>query len=64
MRANGIWKRMLDEYEAPEIDPGVDEALEWYGLVLDRHPLNNAARVNAEPLAAGFGAGVAGFGGG
>jgi trimethylamine--corrinoid protein Co-methyltransferase len=26
-RANGIWKRMLRDYEAPPIDPGVDEAL-------------------------------------
>jgi trimethylamine--corrinoid protein Co-methyltransferase len=26
-RANGIWKRMLRAYEAPPIDPGVDEAL-------------------------------------
>jgi len=26
-RANKIWKRMLREYEAPAIDPGVDEAL-------------------------------------
>ena len=26
-RANAIWKRMLNEYEAPPIDPGVDEAL-------------------------------------
>jgi trimethylamine---corrinoid protein Co-methyltransferase len=26
-RANTIWKRMLAEYEAPPIDPGVDEAL-------------------------------------
>src|SRR3954468_19410153 len=26
-RANGIWKRMLREYEAPPIDPGIDEAL-------------------------------------
>ena len=26
-RANRIWKRMLAEYEAPAIDPGVDEAL-------------------------------------
>jgi trimethylamine--corrinoid protein Co-methyltransferase len=26
-RANKIWKRMLAEYEAPPIDPGVDEAL-------------------------------------
>src|SRR3954470_10825623 len=26
-RANGIWKRMLREYEAPPIDPAIDEAL-------------------------------------
>src|SRR6476659_4789595 len=26
-RANVIWKKMLAEYEAPTIDPGVDEAL-------------------------------------
>jgi trimethylamine--corrinoid protein Co-methyltransferase len=26
-RANKVWKRMLDEYEAPAIDPAVDEAL-------------------------------------
>ena len=26
-RANTVWKRMLEEYEAPAIDPGVDEAL-------------------------------------
>lgn len=26
-RANAVWKRMLAEYQAPEIDPGVDEAL-------------------------------------
>jgi trimethylamine--corrinoid protein Co-methyltransferase len=26
-RANAIWKTMLDEYEAPAIDPAVDEAL-------------------------------------
>ena len=26
-RANAIWKRMLSEYEAPAIDPAVDEAL-------------------------------------
>jgi trimethylamine--corrinoid protein Co-methyltransferase len=27
-RANKIWKRMLAEYEAPPIDPGIDEALQ------------------------------------
>jgi trimethylamine--corrinoid protein Co-methyltransferase len=27
VRANAIWKRMLAEYEAPPIDPGIDEAL-------------------------------------
>jgi trimethylamine--corrinoid protein Co-methyltransferase len=26
-RANALWKKMLREYEAPAIDPGVDEAL-------------------------------------
>ena len=26
-RANKVWKRMLAEYQAPPIDPGVDEAL-------------------------------------
>jgi trimethylamine--corrinoid protein Co-methyltransferase len=26
-RANAIWKRMLAEYEAPPLDPAVDEAL-------------------------------------
>ena len=26
-RANKVWKRMLAEYEAPPIDPGIDEAL-------------------------------------
>jgi trimethylamine--corrinoid protein Co-methyltransferase len=26
-RANRVWKRMLAEYEAPPMDPGVDEAL-------------------------------------
>jgi len=26
-RANVIWKKMLAEYEAPPIDPGVDEGL-------------------------------------
>jgi trimethylamine--corrinoid protein Co-methyltransferase len=29
-RANAVWKRMLAEYEAPVIDPGVDEALHEY----------------------------------
>jgi trimethylamine--corrinoid protein Co-methyltransferase len=29
-RANVIWKRMLREYEAPPIDPGIDEALQAF----------------------------------
>ena len=29
-RANKIWKRMLAEYEAPPIDPGIEEALLEY----------------------------------
>ena len=28
--ANARWKKMLAEYEAPEIDPAVDEALQAY----------------------------------
>jgi len=29
-RANAIWKRMLEEYEAPSVDEGVDEQLrDW-----------------------------------
>ena len=27
MRANSKWKEMLNEYEAPELDPAIDEAL-------------------------------------
>jgi trimethylamine--corrinoid protein Co-methyltransferase len=26
-RANGLWKKMLADYEAPAIDPAIDEAL-------------------------------------
>jgi trimethylamine--corrinoid protein Co-methyltransferase len=29
-RANTLWKKMLAEYEAPAIDPGIDEALQAY----------------------------------
>ena len=29
-RANAIWKRMLNEYQAPTMDPAVDEALLAY----------------------------------
>jgi trimethylamine--corrinoid protein Co-methyltransferase len=30
VRANAIWKRMLADYEAPAIDPGIDEALQEF----------------------------------
>lgn len=30
MRANKIWKKMLNEYEAPAIDPATDEALQAF----------------------------------
>lgn len=33
----------------------IDQALAWYGLVLDRHPVNNAARETGAPLEAGMG---------
>ncbi|MCP4388820.1 MAG: methyltransferase, partial [Gammaproteobacteria bacterium] len=29
-RANSIWKRLLDEYEKPPIDPAIEEALQAY----------------------------------
>jgi trimethylamine--corrinoid protein Co-methyltransferase len=29
-RANKVWKRMLQEYEPPAIDPGVDESLKEF----------------------------------
>ena len=29
-RANAIWKKMLADYEAPPLDPSVDEALRAY----------------------------------
>ena len=29
-RANGLWKNMLERYEPPPIDPGVDEALQEF----------------------------------
>jgi len=29
-RANVIWKRMLEEYQAPDIDPAIDEALDEF----------------------------------
>jgi len=35
--------------------PDIDEALAWYGLALNRHPANKAARESGQPLQAGFG---------
>ena len=29
-RANGLWKKLLASYEAPALDPGVDEALQAF----------------------------------
>ena len=29
-RANAIWKKMLQDYEAPPLDPAIDEALQGY----------------------------------
>jgi trimethylamine--corrinoid protein Co-methyltransferase len=29
-RANRRWKRLLDEYQAPPLDPGIDEALQEF----------------------------------
>ncbi len=30
MRANALWKRQLKDYEAPPLDPAIDEALQEY----------------------------------
>ena len=27
VRANKVWKKMLAEYEAPALDPGIDESI-------------------------------------
>ena len=29
-RANGIWKKMLSDYQAPDLDPAIDEALQAF----------------------------------
>ena len=29
-RANALWKKWLRDYEAPALDPGIDEALQAY----------------------------------
>jgi trimethylamine---corrinoid protein Co-methyltransferase len=29
-RANAVWKKWLEEYQQPALDPGVDEALREY----------------------------------
>ena len=29
-RANAIWKRQLQDYVAPDLDPGIDEALQAF----------------------------------
>ncbi|NNE06587.1 MAG: M61 family metallopeptidase [Xanthomonadales bacterium] len=34
---------------------GIDEALAYYGLVLERQPVNNAARLAGQPLVSGIG---------
>lgn len=30
MRANVLWKRMLNDYQAPPLDPAIDEALQSF----------------------------------
>jgi trimethylamine--corrinoid protein Co-methyltransferase len=27
-RANGLWKQMLNDYQAPALDPSIDDALQ------------------------------------
>lgn len=45
---------LLPRLDTPaELD--IDQALDWYGLMLNRHPVNNAAREKGEPPMVGFG---------
>jgi predicted metalloprotease with PDZ domain len=36
-------------------DPDVDSALDWFGLKLDRDPVNRLAEADGDPVASGFG---------
>jgi len=36
-------------------DPDVDTALDWFGLKLDRDPINRLAEAEGDPVASGFG---------
>jgi len=36
-------------------DPDIDTALDWFGLKLDRDPINRLAEAEGEPVASGFG---------
>ncbi|MET0596774.1 MAG: trimethylamine methyltransferase family protein [Mesorhizobium sp.] len=42
-RANAVWKRMLEEYEQPPIDPAIDEALRDY---MERRKREGGAPLN------------------
>lgn len=46
----------LEQHLDSPAELDVDAALAWYGLQLDRHPANNAARETGKELLSGFGA--------
>ncbi len=46
---------MIDELLQTTTDPDLDEALDWYGLKLDRAPARSAAKKSGSPAPAGFG---------
>ena len=51
--------QQVQDWLRPRLDTpaelDIDQALDWYGLLLNRHPVNNAAREKGEPPMAGFG---------
>jgi len=48
-------RKWLEPLLSTSAELDVDEALEWYGLLLNRHPVNTAARLAEMPLGSGFG---------
>ena len=63
----GAFEDMVESVAGPEVramvenllrtagDPDVDQALDWYGLQLDRAPGRSAAELSGDPAPAGFG---------
>lgn len=48
-------RAMIENLLQTTTDPDLDEALDWYGLQLDRAPVHSAAEESGSPLPVGFG---------